>query len=60
MKKLIVEYFKDVRSRWRFRLKAVNGRILASSEAYSSLKMAERGASSIMSAKSYIVRNLND
>lgn len=49
MKKyIILEFFKDVNNAWRFHFKSSNGRILASSEAYSSINKAIQGADAIL------------
>ena len=41
------EVFKDRRKQWRFRLRATNGKIIASSEAYASRRNAISGIRSI-------------
>ena len=43
-KTIIIEFYKDKSKKWRFRLKSSNGRILASSEAYSSKTKCVNGA----------------
>jgi len=47
-KKLIVQFYVDRKKEWRFRLKSANGRILASSEGYSSKGKAVNGAHAIL------------
>ena len=47
-KKLIVEFYKDRKGETRFRLIARNGRILASSEGYSSRAKAWNGVQAIL------------
>jgi hypothetical protein len=42
-----IELFKDKSGKWRFRARANNGRILASSEAYSSRANVRKGAKSL-------------
>ena len=41
------EVFKDKRKNWRFRLRAANGRIIASSEGYSSKRNAYLGIDAV-------------
>jgi len=41
------EVFKDRQKKWRFRLRATNGKIIAASEAYASLRNAVSGIRSI-------------
>ncbi len=41
------EIYKDASGSWRFRLKASNGEVIASSEAYSSKASAENGIESV-------------
>ena len=41
------EVFKDKKKQWRFRLRATNGRVIASSEAYASKRNAILGIRSI-------------
>jgi uncharacterized protein YegP (UPF0339 family) len=55
MKKMIIEYYKDIKKAWRFRLKSPNGKILASSEAYSSLAKSKGGLLAIIDATSFTV-----
>ncbi len=42
------EVFKDRKEQWRFRLRARNGKIIASSEGYISKRSAERGIDSVL------------
>ena len=41
------EYFKDTNGKYRFRLKAANGEIIAASEAYNSLEACKDGIESV-------------
>ena len=41
------ELYEDAAGKWRFRLKAGNGEIIASSEAYNSKSSAENGIDSV-------------
>ncbi|MFC9559861.1 YegP family protein [Agromyces sp. NPDC056965] len=41
------ELYEDAAGKWRFRLKAGNGEIIASSEAYNSKASAEGGIESV-------------
>lgn len=41
------EIYKDKADKWRFRLKASNGEIIAVGEAYSSKKSCENGVASV-------------
>ena len=41
------EVFKDRKGKWRFRLRATNGRVIASSEVYASKRNAILGIRSI-------------
>lgn len=42
-----VEFFKDKNKQWHFRVVATNGRILCSSEAYTTRAKARKGVKSI-------------
>ncbi len=46
------EVFKDRKSQWRFRLRARNGKIIASSEAYASKRNAVLGIEAIQDCAS--------
>jgi len=56
MAKVIVDFYKDKSKKWRFRFIASNGRILASSEAYSSKAKAMQGQKAITEASQFIVK----
>lgn len=43
-----IEYFKDKKKEWRFRIKAKNGKILASSEGYKRVSGAEKAVGLIL------------
>jgi len=43
MRKGKIVYFKDKQNKWRFRVVAGNGEIVAQSEAYSSKQSAKKG-----------------
>jgi len=44
------EVFKDDADEWRFRLKANNGKIVAVSESYPSIRNAKRGIRAVLDA----------
>ncbi len=55
-KKLLkIQLFKDKKKQWRFRLRAPNGNILCSSEAYSKKCSASKTAELIQGAKFVVV-----
>ena len=56
MKTLVVEFLRGSSGRWRFRLKAGNGRILVWSENYSSYSKAVQGWDAILNAKKIRVK----
>ena len=56
MKTLVVEFLKGPSGRWRFRLKAGNGRILVWSENYSSYSKAIQGWEAIINATNIRVK----
>ena len=51
------EIFKDKNGKFRFRLKAANGEIIATSEAYETQQVCEKGIASVVenAAKAKIV-----
>ncbi len=51
------ELYKDKGGKFRFRLKASNGQIIASSEAYNSKKSAENGIASVQKNAPYAAIN---
>ncbi len=44
----LVEYYKDVSGKWRFRVKAANYKIIAVSEGYNSKQACINGIKSLM------------
>lgn len=48
-----IEYYEDKAGEWRFRIKAENGRILASSEGYNSRQGAQKGVGAIRYIMTY-------
>jgi len=51
VKRLTFEFFTDKGKKWRFRIVAGNGEILATSEAYSSKAKAVNGMNAIIEAR---------